>query len=268
MNINSKAVLTFHVVVGVIHLVLGIFSAVLRGQFSENFLFHGQLPLTCFRMSNTADASKRAFSELELDQNCGKYDLILVCALLHLATAVAHAGYAYLGTSSRWRWVEYTISAPIVLLHTALTSGTRDVGTLILIAVCTSAIMPLGYVMETTNTPRFTYDEGIVETHDSPPKQIPYGICIFCGWFVVLSVLFVTLWNFLSIAKDGKDDRKVPTFVYGIICSELVLLPAFGVAAMVHSRIGNNASNVLHAFLSFTSKVLPTVIYLSSIYDN
>ena len=269
MIITTKAVYAVHIIVGILHFVVGLFSVILRAQFSEHFLFNGKLPLTCFKMAKTEDGSKRAFSDLTLDQACATYDLILVCALLHLATAIAHAWYAYLGTSLKWRWAEYTISAPIVFLHTALTSGSRDVGTLILIAVCTSAIMPLGYVMEDSDPPRVPHtDDEILEIEGMQTKRIPYSICIFCGWFVVLSVLFVTLWNFLNIAENGAGDAKVPEFVYGIILSELILLPSFGGAAMLHSRLGNNASNVLHAFLSFSSKILPTVIYLSSIYDS
>jgi len=263
----ASLVIVVHLVVALLHFVTGVVAAMASANFSSRFLFHGRLPLTCFEMVPVGDGSQRAFSEQRLVQDCGTYDLVAFCAALHLATAVAHGWYAFLGSSTKWRWLEYTFSAPFVFLHTALTSGTRDVGTLVLIAICTAGIMPLGFIMEATQPSSRVLGEGWFKAQFRLLRGTTYSLVVFAGWYVTLGVLFVIMWNFAHLANGSGRDNKPPDFVYGIIASELVLLPLFGVAAMVHQSLGDANSDLLHAFLSFSSKILPTTIFLFSIYN-
>jgi hypothetical protein len=46
------------------------------------------------------------------------------------------------------RWLEFYVSAPQALVHYALTSGTRELFTLLLIGFGTSVIMIFGYMFE------------------------------------------------------------------------------------------------------------------------
>ena len=246
-----------HYVAAVAHLLVTVTLWVLRSQFVDHILFEGKLPLTCTVPSNVTTAeseSLRAFSPVELDSPCGVYDLVLACIVLHGLTMGAHVWYAVKGTSNGWRWVEYFFSAPLVFLHTALTSGTRDVGTLVLIATSSAGVMPLGHLIEQ----RTVVPPG-VEPSASQKRTNAQVTSLIVGWVVVVGVQGTILLNFGRLAGGA------PTFVIGIVAAEMVLLPLFGVVAMFHSSVSASTCDVLHTVLSFSSKIVPTAVFISSI---
>ncbi len=55
------------------------------------------------------------------------------------------------------RWLEYFFLGPVVFVHFALTSGTREVLTLILITFCIGAIMPFGFLFEVQSSTTSSY---------------------------------------------------------------------------------------------------------------
>jgi len=246
-----------HGAAAVAHLLVTVTLWVLKAQFADHILFEGKLPLTCTVPSARTEAESealRAFAPVELDSPCGDYDLVLACIVLHGLTMLAHVWYAVKGTSHGWRWVEYFFSAPLVFLHTALTSGTRDVGSLVLIATATAGVMPLGHLIEQ----RTVVPPGV------PPASVPKRtdaqvIGLIVGWVVVVGVQGTIVMNFGRLAAGA------PTFVIGIIGAEMVLLPLFGVVAMFHASVSLSTCDILHTVLSFSSKIVPTAVFISSI---
>jgi len=189
---------------------------------------------------------------VEADNSCGTFDLLLSCLLLHAVTAVFHEVYARRGGSLGLRWAEYTGSAAMVFLHTAVTSGTRDIGTLICIIGASVASLTYGYLFEAL-----------------PRKEAwrPWNLLFYQGpgWVAVGGVLAVIMWGFLLAAAGSV--APIPSAVTWIVSVEMVLLPSFAFVNLLHGASGVSLTtiDVLYAVLSFTSKVVPTSIYVGSI---
>lgn len=282
----------WHWAVAAVHLVLACVLVAAMAH-RDAFIARGRLPLVCTVPDpNATEATRealRAMAPQVLDSNCGTYDLLAACLVLHAATCYAHVAYARRRGSAPWRWIEYTFSAPLVFLHTALTSGTRDVATLVLIATGSSGVMVLGALYEALvfpgggsggappppRTPGAAEDEagGLLQTGAttawgvSPARAKATWFLVLHGpgWIAVGGVLGVILWNF------SRGAGGAPDFVWGIVAAEAVLLPAFGFVSAAHGttlcrrRSNPVCEDAAYAFLSLSSKVLPTCIFIASI---
>lgn len=141
----------------------------------------------------------------------------LITGLMHIiGYAQANAGYQEkVGKGLNWkRWLEYTMTATIMLLVIAMSSGIQSGSTLALIAVCSSTCMILGYISEQT------------AIHNATVSKWATG----CGWLLLLMAYGVILYRFQEVTNK----RKPPGFVYGIVWSMFGLFMSFGVIHLVH----------------------------------
>ena len=223
----------------------------------DHFIALGRIPLVCLRVNTTIPLEEakalRAMAPVVAENGCFAYDLLAVCTALHAATCVAHCFYAWIGGSAGWRWAEYTWSAPVVFLHLAITSGTREVNTLILVAAVSVAVMPYGYLFEQKSKAEAFSMRNLLTL------QAP-------GCLAVAGIFAVVLWAFILAMKDAPVD--VPDGVTWIVGAELVLLPAFAVVNLVHGaeRVSATTADIAYAVLSFSSKIVPTAIFVMSIW--
>lgn len=154
-------------------------------------------------------------------------------ATLHIATAIAlFLGMAALdhlltGTVlrdryenglrhgiNRFRWVEYSFSATLMLVLIAMYGGITDITALLCLAGANSAMILFGWVQERMNPP------GRTET-----TMMPF-------WFGTLAGLFP--WAALIVNIVGAE--TVPGFVYGIIVAEFVFFFSFGLNQWLQYR--------------------------------
>lgn len=118
---------------------------------------------------------------------------------------------------NRWRWIEYSTSASIMMVAISLLVGVYDFSSLVMIFALTAGMNLLGMVMEWHNQ----------TTKDT--NWLAYGIGTFLGavpWFVVATYLSVS-------ARNGS---AAPSFVYWIFVSIFVFFNCFALNMYFHYK--------------------------------
>jgi hypothetical protein len=140
-----------------------------------------------------------------------------LAALDHLITATVGRGTYeddLRGGINRFRWVEYSFSATLMVLLISLYSGITDITALIAIAGANVAMILFGWLQERMNPP------GRETT-----TMVPF-------WFGTLAG--VAPWVAIAVNLLGADE--VPTFVYGIFFAQLAFFFSFGVNQWLQYR--------------------------------
>lgn len=119
------------------------------------------------------------------------------------------------------RWIEYSFSAPVMILLIAYTLGVRDRATLYCIAVLVGITMPFGYWTEQLGRPQ-SLDAW---KHPLKIRLLPW---------VIGHVPQVTAWFFIALQfYDGAfDSSRIPWFVYLILWVEVLLFFSFGFVSL------------------------------------
>lgn len=125
---------------------------------------------------------------------------------------------------NRFRWVEYAVSATIMVLLIAAYSGITGITTLIAIAGANVAMILFGWLQESTN----------------PPDRTATSMTPF--WFGTLAGItpWIAIW-FNTLSADA-----VPGFVYGIVIVETVLFFSFGLNQWLQYRGVGRWAEYLH----------------------
>ena len=134
---------------------------------------------------------------------------LLLAALDHLLTAtVLRTTYeADLRRGiNRFRWIEYSVSATLMIILLSLYSGITNVNALVAIIGANVGMILFGWLQETMNPP------GRPTTTMKP------------FWFGTL--VGITPW--ISIVVNVLGSKTIPGFVYGIIISEAIFFFSFG----------------------------------------
>ena len=142
---------------------------------------------------------------------------LLLAAFDHLATATfARRTYeSDLGRGiNRFRWVEYSFSAALMVLLIAFYSGITDITAVLAIAGANVAMILFGWLQERMNPPGRT-----------STTMMPF-------WFGTVAGLapWVAIWVNVIGAPE------VPGFVYGIVIAELVFFFSFGLNQWLQYR--------------------------------
>lgn len=189
-----------------------------------------------------------------LDQLVG-VPLAFATAAFMWLSAVFHLIVATAGRSAyeselrsgrnRFRWVEYAMSATLMIVLIALVTNVTDIAALVAIAFANVAMILFGWVMEVANDP--TSDR-------SGCWWTPFLFGCVAGvgpWLAILAALV----GGLSI--DGAE--QPPGFVYGIIVTIFLLFNCFAVVQWLQYRgVGKWADYVrgetAYIVLSFVAK--------------
>ncbi len=152
---------------------------------------------------------------------------LILAALDHLLTATAgRATYeADLGRGiNRFRWVEYSFSASLMIVLIAAYSGVTDITAVVTIIGANVAMILFGWVQERTN----------------PPGRTSTSMQAF--WFGTIAGLapWVAIW----INVIGAE--TVPGFVYGIVVTEQILFFSFGLNQWLQYRRVGKWADYLH----------------------
>ncbi len=145
---------------------------------------------------------------------------LLLAAFDHLATATfSRRTYEVdLGRGiNRFRWVEYSLSATLMVLLIASYSGITDIAAVVAIAGTNIAMILFGWLQERMNPPGRT-----------STTMLPF-------WFGTIAG--VAPWVAIWVNIIGAD--TVPGFVYGIVIAELIFFFSFGLNQWLqYRRIG------------------------------
>lgn len=142
---------------------------------------------------------------------------LTLAALDHLLTGtVARGRYEadLKGGINRFRWVEYSFSATLMVVLIALYSGITGINALVAIAGANLAMILFGWIQERMNPP------GRDET-----TMLPF-------WFGSLAGL--APWVVIAINVVGAE--TVPGFVYGIVVAQFVFFFSFGLNQWLQYR--------------------------------
>ena len=206
----------FNLAMGALHLVSGLVMIALATDFSidTSALVIDGPPGTPLSESTTV-------AVFGVPIAWGTTGFLFLSAFFHflIASPVGFGRYAdeLRHGRNRFRWVEYSLSATLMILLIALVVGITDVASLIAIGVANASMILFGWVMEMVN----------------PPGRRVWWTPF---WFGCLAgsapwiALVVQLW------VSAGEDVTPPTFVYGILVSIFVFFNCFAVNQFLQYR--------------------------------
>jgi len=120
---------------------------------------------------------------------------------------------------NRIRWLEYGITATLMVFVLCILSGIKDYDTAILLSNTSIAIMSIGYFLEQSST-----------------KGAKIMACVI--GFYLLFVLFGTLMrNMFERFQEAKDaGKELPDCLYGVLTPMLFWFISFGVVAVLNVK--------------------------------
>lgn len=233
--------ITLNVWAGILHLASSIaFIAIKKKPFLVTTKIDYQ-KWVCDSNDNCAIASD-SVDAIKLDAIMLIFSFSLISSIFHFL-AVMLRDY-YISNIEKGqnilRWVEYSISAPIMIIIIALLNGVTSLQTLLLIFFTTSTIMLLGYITELLDSDEYSYF-----------KFVPHLV----GWIpymIVWTVIFITFGT--SVVNSPS---KPPNFVYAIVFTLFFLFTTFGINQLLYlAKLikSYETSEIIYISLSFISK--------------
>ncbi len=140
---------------------------------------------------------------------------------------------------NRFRWIEYSLSASLMIVIIAGLTGITDIAALIALFGINASMILFGWLMETTNKP----GERVSWT--------PFAFGCVAG---------IVPWAAIVIYLIGAGS-DVPTFVYGIFVSLFVFFNCFAITQLLQYRARGRWANYLfgertYIYLSLIAKSL------------
>ena len=227
-----------NLVAGIFHAVQGVIMIVLSNEMT--------LPVSAIFSSGkpgeTIDGSRLT---ILFNYRLGPAVAIfsLLSAFFHLLVASPWGFPRYMtelaARRNRFRWVEYSLSASLMIVLIAGITGITDIAALVALFGLNTAMILFGWLMETTSRPG--------------PE---------CSWtpFVFGSLVGAVPWVAITIYLVGAG-AEVPGFVYGIFASLFLLFNCFAINQWLQYRSLGAWRRPLHAewvyiVLSFMAKSL------------
>jgi hypothetical protein len=203
----------------VLHLASGVAMLVLANDFS--------LPVTLFNLQGPPGTPLdqgvlETVAEVPLAPAVAAFGFL--SALFHLIVAAPGGFGAYRAELSngrnRFRWVEYSLSATLMIVLIALVVGISDIAALIAIAVANASMILFGWIMELVNPPADRASGNVWWT--------PFWFGCIAG-----AAPWLGLLAYLTLAEAGSGP---PGFVYGILISIFVLFNCFALNQWLQYR--------------------------------
>lgn len=145
------------------------------------------------------------------------------------------------------RWLEYAVTAALILVGLARLSGVRDPWQLASIAVLVSATMFTGLWNEHVHVPKV----------DTPRYHHTSGAAVavlFYGWLFIAFAVAGPIWSFVQAAQDG----SAPDFVYVLVFGTYGAYLLFGIVPLLKHVAGSRnywRLELVYIALSLTTKV-------------
>jgi hypothetical protein len=174
---------------------------------------------------------------------------LLLAAIDHLVVASPWAHAWYERNLSRGinvaRWVEYSVSASLMVVLICLFVGIRDIAALLGLFGVNSAMILFGWLMERHQTP-------------GRADWAAFWFGCFAG-----SVPWAAIWWYV-LGADG-----VPGFVYAITLTQLILFTAFGLnQALQYAQVGRWRSYLFGESTYITLSLIAKSLLAWIIYAN
>ena len=173
-----------------------------------------------------------------------------IIVLIFLITAFFHLFYwrskIYIDEvktgKNRFRWVEYAITASMMIYIYCILSGVKDLYTAFFIVILNIVMMSFGYFLEMSRTP---------ETKLT---------AIIMGFFILTVIFSIAYYQFVMNIDSAKATFDIPDWVYAIVIAMVFWWVTFGVIAVLYYKAYLNGTldftryEKYYVFLSFVSK--------------
>lgn len=146
----------------------------------------------------------------------------LVTAIFHLLYAIRVGQYTQnIEKGKNWmRWLEYSITATIMLWVIAISSGVQDISWQVIIIVCSVLCMLCGLWSERSDT-----------------KRSKIWITLL-GWAFIILGYGLVIYTFIDTVRQSPVG--VPGFVYAIVIGMCIFYMSFGAIHATHLYIGQD----------------------------
>ena len=225
----------------IIMCILHLFMAIgLTVYFSKEDFFNFESQL--YKIGLTRGTFDPASSKYNIDyvlKDSHKEYLPYEVVIFFYITSLAHGIYAanpnnmyqqLINNKNNWfRWIEYAITATLMIRIIAFEVGVKDSKTLGLLTANTVAIMFCGWSVELS-----------LKKNDKMNAKI----ITIIGWILLVANFSILLVNFGETVSDVKSlncKDKVPNFVWAIILTQLVFYMSFG-AIQLYQIFGKNVN--------------------------
>ena len=207
----------FNLVMGVLHLVSGVFMWLSSNDF--------ELQVSSFTLNGPPGT---ALSEGELFE-AFSFPLGFWTAMFLFLSAAAHLYVSTIGFDvyraelragrNRIRWVEYSLSATLMIVLIALVTGVTDTAALIAIVGANVSMILFGWLMETVN----------------PPGSTVYWSPFWFGC-IAGAAPWLAIAASVALSVGEADDGGPPGFVYGILVTIFVMFNTFAIVQWLQYR--------------------------------
>ena len=148
-TVQGSTLRGFNLVVGLVHLAQAIVMLVLSNDFS--------LPVTRTFLNGPPGTTPQQQAWFNITLGPAVALFLLLAAADHLLMATPRVNRWYGGMLARERndarWIEYSVSASLMIVLIAMITGVTDIGALIAIAGVNASMIFFGLVMEHMSTP-------------------------------------------------------------------------------------------------------------------
>ncbi len=210
----------WNLAVGCVLLLEGVLMLALSSDF--------RLPVTTSYLSETASRGMnhtvlRTVAEVRVGPLVALFLLLSGLALLLMAAPRIHDWYGRnLEKGANYgRWMEYSVTASLMIVAIAMLSGIYDLSTLVLLFFLNAMMILFGWMME---------------LHNQTTERTDWTSFVF-GCIAGAVPWAVILLHFVSAAADPTN--AVPGFVYGIMASIFLFFNCFAVNMVLqYKKVG------------------------------
>lgn len=217
-TLNTQSLRRYNLIAGFLHLAQGVLVAILSKEFTlpirGGFLQFNQAA------QNLEPATVTLF-HLSLPLLIIIFFLLSAAAHFSVATFYRSEYVKQLATGiNKIRWIEYAISASVMIVAISLLVGIYDLMSLVMVFGLTSIMNLMGLVMETHNQTT------------TRTNWLSYWIGSFAGLIPWVAIAF-TLW------LGHNQGSSAPSFVYWIFVSIFVFFNCFAInMALQYKKVG------------------------------
>ena len=180
------------------------------------------------------------------------YVFLLITALSHLFYCIMKKWYIGMidDKNNYARWIEYSITATLMIMLIMFTSGIKDFDVFVSVSVCTFCLMLLGQVIEV-----------MISDNRIKDAILLTGI----AWS-----LFALIWYNISstFIHIFQNNAEIPNFVTTVYAMMFVMYSSFGfvqIYQLIYPQTNYENIEISYVILSFISKALLVMLLTSGL---
>ena len=224
----------WNIVMAFLQFAMGILLVVV---YSDKNLFDRPIELSGTSVEKVPSSSSAEYELSWGEKNRGKANIAAEAVAFFFITGIFHSIYAITNCgcydkmirnqNNSLRWIEYSITATLMIRIIALQAGVRDEDTLSLITVNTVGVMLQGQIVEST----------LANNKLDDKQKMTIFIASIIGWILMISNFYIIVNTFINLDKDidkfNCKDVSIPDFVVWIIITQLIFYASFGFIQLV-----------------------------------